>query len=455
MSTTAEQHPTHSATLDIPLRQTIHGYPYWHRDEPVVAVSRMDPEYAELRRNFPDSWRYLVRVKKLFDSVSALDAPSLSGDDPQYAERIDALLTTAADTLLRFAEAERGPATRAVVEHARTAAQRLADHVVTREWKPVTLYEPRPGEPWLYCGPISTWATRDVASPVALLVAVPDAGLQAEVDEVSSRVDAARAEAARVLGGPVRSVQQLHPTMQITDLLLAGGESVSGHKNFAHFFPLEAAGSTVLGPEFTVVFANVHRERLRRCSLELLRGVADAPDEARLDEALRMSLRWFRCHDLGHFWRRTSIPGDGRPAQGLEHFERMALEEAYADTLGLLTADALGGAGEALDTAFAAELIRYLSRRHHHFADSAAAMLTLGWIQQHAEAADFPVKRRFLQKSRPTLEDLVRTLHDVLWDADGAQLVRLRSALAKGAAYYDTLAEHLGSTPTDLSYTFG
>ncbi|GAA2429025.1 hypothetical protein [Streptomyces macrosporus] len=454
MGPTAAPRNAPGTGLGIPLRQTIGQLPFWHREEPLLAVTRLDPEYAELRRHFPETWQYLVRAKTLFDGITALDVPAITGDDPDHFERTSFLLTAASDVLLRFAEAEEAASARAVVQHARAAAERLSIYAHTREWKTATLFEPRPEEPWLYCGPISTWAMRDAGSPVALLVAVPRADLQTEVDEITARIGELRTEAARVLGGEVKSVQKVNPTMQVTDLLLAGGESVSGHKNFAHFFPLEAAGATVLGPEFTVVFANVHRERLGRCSLELLKSVGGTVDETRLDAALRMSLRWFRCHDLGHFWRRASVPAEGEPAEGINHFERMALEEAYADTLGLLTAEAVGADGD-LDTAFTAELIRYLSRRYHHFADTSAALLTLGWIRQYAAETDFPARGGFLRQARPALEDLARTLHGVLWDADASELGRLRAALARGTEYLDSISGHFRSLPTDLSYTFG
>lgn len=454
MSFTAVRPAARSSSLDIPLRLTVNQFPFWHRDELVVAVARLDPEYAELRRHFPDTWRHLVRVKTLFDSMSALDVPQAVRSEEQYREQVSPLLHTAARLLLLFAEEEKGATTGAAVAHTRAAAERLSHYADTGSWTLLTLFEPQPGEPWLYCGPIGTWAVRDARSPLSLLVAVPCASLQAEVDTVSGRIDELRTEAAHVLGGDIKSIQQIHPTMQVTDLLLAGGETVSGHKNFAHFFPLEAVASTVEGPEFTVIFANVHRERLRRCSLELLKEVWETGAEARLDEVLRMSLRWFRCHDLGHFWRRTSVPGQGTAAAGLSQFERSSLEEAYADTLGLLSAEALGQ-HSALDAAFAAEMIRYLSRRYSQFADSTAAILTLGWLRWYAATADFPTTGVFLKEARPALEDLARTLHRVLWDAESADVGKLRAAVARGLEYCESLSGSFRSLPTDLSYTFG
>ncbi|MFH0516153.1 hypothetical protein ACHBTE_03110 [Streptomyces sp. M41] len=443
-----------TASLDIPLRKTIHQFPFWHRDEPVLATVRIDPEFGALRGVFPETWEHLIRAKLILDSLTALDVPTVTSGDAQHRERVSGLLNAAAQALTRFADQEKAESSGTAVQHARQAAERLLVYADSREWKPVTLTEPVPGEPWLYCGPIGTWAMRDVAAPIALLVTVPCPELQTEVDTVNARIDELHRAAARVLGEDVKSVQDIHPTMHITELLLAGGESVAGHKNFAHFFPLEAAESSVLGPEFTVVFANVHRERLRRCSLPLLEGVQGQPAEERLDEVLRMSLRWFRCHDLGHFWRRSSVPGAGEAPPEISYFERMTLEEAYADVLGLLTADALDPR-PMLGTAFTAELVRYLSRRYHHFADSAAAVLTLGWIQEHARELTFPQTDDFIGAAREVLTDLANALHSVLWDGDTSEIPRLRSALTKGGEYRDSLAQHFDRLPTDLTYNFG
>lgn len=442
-----------SASLDIPLRETLYQFPFWHREQPVLASSRLDPGFTELRRLFPDTWKHLVRAALVLDSITALDAPGVADTETRQTD-LASRLHGAAEALTRFAAEEKAVPSLAAVEHARLAAERLLVYADTREWKPITLHEPNPDEPWLYCGPIATWAMRDVTSPIGLMVSVGSPESQAEVDAVNGRIGRVQEEAARILGESVVSVQDVHPTMHIMNLVLAGGESVSGHKNFAHFFPLEAAESHVLGPEFTVVYANVHRERMRRCSLPLLQEATGAPAQERLDDALRMSLRWFRCHDLGHFWRRASVAGAGEPAPGIDYFERMALEEAYADVLGLLTADALGPE-KALDTAFAAELLRYLSRRYDHFADSAAAVLTFGWLLERATGPGFPLEGGFVGASREDLAELARALHSVLWDADPAETARLRATLARGGEYRESLAQSFDRLPTDLTYIFG
>ena len=166
-----------------------------------------------------------------------------------------------------------------------------------------------------------------------------------------------------------------------------------GIRIFAHFFPLLMPCATCAGPAFTVVFTNVQRERLSRCSLPLMKAVHTLinaepmqPEPAcpTLDAALRASLIWFRCHDLGHFWRRVDWsqqrPNAADPA--LSAFEVMALEETYADMLGLLGAWRISDATES-KAVFVAEMVRYLARVQAHFADSLAAAIEAGWLANH------------------------------------------------------------------------
>src|SRR5258708_5095815 len=80
----------------------------------------------------------------------------------------------------------------------------------------------------------------------------------------------------------------------------------------AHY-RLDARMSGVEGPDFTVMFANIHAIRLRLCSAELLRKYVRV-EERSDDEVLRASLTWFRGHDLAHFWRLADDAHDRGPA---------------------------------------------------------------------------------------------------------------------------------------------
>src|SRR5262249_30990835 len=153
-----------------------------------------------------------------------------------------------------------------------------------------------------------------------------------------------------------------------------------------------------------------------------------------LDDLLRTSLRWFRGHDLAHFWRKATVTDDGRPADGLTPFERMALEETYADILGLLSAG-LFSSDLHLGEAYRVELFRYLCRRHHHFADTTAAVVTVGWLQTHQVSLEPDTGKNWLPGARQALEELARTLHSTLWEQDASQVAALRSALATGTEY--------------------
>jgi hypothetical protein len=202
-----------------------------------------------------------------------------------------------------------------------------------------------------------------------------------------------------------------------------------------------------------VVFANVHRERLERCSLKLLDQYQELSGTLELEETLRASLRWFRCHDLAHFWRRTIVKGSGNAVPGLTSFEAMTLEETYADVLGLLSAAPFFPV-ESLGRAFAAELLRYLSRRNHHFADSGAAVLTVGWLTNQGISLQGQ-DDHWLEKALPPLTELAGCLHRALWEADATDIPELRAALAAGNRFRETLAELHQSVPTDLDYIFG
>jgi hypothetical protein len=438
-----------TAALGIPVRTPTDRKPYWHRDEPLVAVTHLDPDHARLRELFPDGWQHLARTKTVMDSVAALDVP-FAVPETEHHRRIAPLLTLAASELEQFAATQAGLAGRATGAQARVAADRLLAYAHTGEWKPITLGPPVADEPWLYCGPLSTWAMHRTRSAIGFLLVVLRPDLQPAVDWVDVHLAEVRATAAAALAADaVRSTLPIRPVMLVGDLVLAGGESAFGHKNFAHFFPLEAPNSTVLGAEFTVVFANIHAERLRRCSTALLESHQGEPAPVPLDAVLAASLRWFRCHDLAHFWRRDPGSGD-LPMPGLTDFETKILEEMYADTLGL----ACAGSADGLGYAFTAELFRYLSRRHHHFADSAAAMMTIGWLHERGvfpEATD----GQWLSGSAVALAELVRIIHGVLWDADATGLDALRSAHRTGMRFRDGLSDLFRSVPTDLAYTTG
>lgn len=452
MTTAPAESVERTAALGVPVRTPTDRKPYWHRDEPLLAVTHMDPGHARLRELFPSGWQHLARTKTVMDGIAALDVP-FAVPETDHLEQIAPLLTLAASELEQFADSEASSAGQATAAQARVAADRLLAYAHTGEWKPITLSPPVADEPWLYCGPLNTWAMHKTRYAIGFLLTVLRPDLQPAVDWVDAHLTDIRTTAADTLAADaVRSTLEIRPIMLVADLVLAGGESAFGHKNFAHFFPLEAPNSTVLGAEFTVVFANIHNERLRRCSTALLDAYRGEPSSISLNAVLAASLRWFRCHDLAHFWRRD--PGsDDLPMRGLTDFETKILEEMYADTLGLACA-ASDGSAEGLGYAFTAELFRYLSRRHHHFADSAAAMMTIGWLHERGifpEASD----GQWLPEAGAVLAELIKIIHGVLWDADETGLEDLRSAHRTGMRFRDSLSDLFRSVPTDLAYTTG
>jgi hypothetical protein len=450
MGGTAQLDPLVSPLLRIPAADVTSQRPFWHRPDPLVAVTRIDPGHAVLRERFPRSWQHLVRAKTLVDGMTSLEAPA-AVPEILHRRRIAPLLTAAAEELARCGEAEDAGLSRTVGAQARAAAHRLSLFARSGEWQPLVLRPPAPGEPWLYCGPLGTWAMHAARTPLGFLLVSPRRDLQAEPDAIDADIRAVRAVVAGALGGAIRSTKDPRPAMQITDLILAGGEPVSGHKHFAHFFPLETPASSVDTTEFTIVFSNVHASRLRRCSLELLKRCA--PGQRERGDVLRASIAWFRGHDLAHFWRLAGAADDSTPDIPLTAFERITLEETYADVIGLMSAAALGRRA-ALSQAFAAELLRYLSCECSLFADSCAAALTIGWLSLHGVTREIGTEE-WLSAALPPLGQLGRAIHRVMWEGSDQELDGLRAALMAGRQFSAGRSDLFHSVPTDIEYVFG
>lgn len=302
----------------------------------------------------------------------------------------------------------------------------------------------------MHCGPLRPWAMQDAPQPLALLVGRPAAVAQEAIDEVSGHVGRLRSRVEQVLRLPVAHLKTF-PGMMAVDLLLVGGSSDSGHKNFAHFFPLESPAGRTPGEDFTVVFSNMHVERLTRCSLALLEAVGGCPPDGIQPAQVRQaSLSWFRSHDLAHFWE--VHPSVEVPNRSLVPFEEMVLQETLADTLGLLAVAELVDA-TPLGAAFSSEMLRYLSRNHHEFADTTAAALEVGWLMGDVELP-WGEPGRWLEVAVPSLARLARAVWAALRGSPDP-IPDLCRALDEGrqlvARWYGPLAQ----IPTDLEYSFG
>lgn len=446
--------PTPDADVFLPMRPDAgtSRQPFWHRPYPLVAVTRIDPDFELLRCHFPRSWRNLVRVKSIIDSIADLDVPA-AVPLASHRHRIAPLLIAAAQELTDFATAEDAAHNGTISTQARTAASRLRTFAQSGRWDPVTLQPPTSDGPWLYCGPLATWAMRAAQTPLSLLVISPRPDLQSEPDAVDTDMAAIQAAIAAACAGTLRSTKNARPTMHITDLLLAGGNSAAGHKHFARFFPLDAPESAVDGADFTVVFANIHASRLRLCSTKLLRAYTPVRHLSD-DEVLRASLAWFRGHDLAHFWRLADDARDSDPSDSsLTSFQRMILEETYADVIGLLSVAPLRQHA-ALSQAFAAELVRYLSREHSFFADTSAATLAIGWLRASGLTQDVGTQE-WLDAALPLLAELGQVIHRILWQGREHELGALGTAFRAGREFGAGLQNLYASVPTDIDYTFG
>ena len=423
--------------------------PFWHRDRPVLSAVRIDEEFAGLRHAFPVSWQQLVQVKALLDSHAMLSSVAAEREQDGLKRELAA---RAAGLMAAAARAERSIGRHGLADRLSGTADRLDVQARAGRWPPFVVQPPPPDEPWVYCGPLGTWAARAMTTPLSLLVTTPDPSRQAAIRATDDRYATVQAAVDDALGEHAATVAD-RPDMYASTLVLAGGESAFGHKNFAHFVPLETPGGTTAGPKFTVVFANVHAERVRLCSLVLLdafvgaASVADVP----LEDVVSASLVWFRCHDFGHFWRREKTAAG--PVAAVSAFERISLEECYSDLLGLLAAIRIADQ-RALNVAFGAELLRYLSRRLSYFGDSVAAALTVGWLAWRGVRVP-AASPDWLDEHKPAMVALVRAIHAVLWEGCDEPVGELRLALAAGQAVLDGLEPLFAAHPTDLTYVFG
>lgn len=432
------------------------SFPYWHRPQPILTAYRLDPHFDRLRAAFPDTWQQLLALKKSTDAYTVL----CDSSDPAHVAQSADIARDMQARLQSIAEMERTGGrnlTARSLELAAKAMTRLA--TASGESATIELEPPSAAEPWVYCGPLNTWSARTKRAACSLLVAEPDPVGQQAIDHVDQNLAEIRQLVDAALQGEAEMIDQI-PGMHTTRLLLVGGESSYGHKNFAHFFPLETPGAVCGGPAFTVVFTNIHRERLARCSVPLLRdsglsraAAADQPAPP-IEAVLQASLTWFRCHDLGHFWR---APGwQKRVRESTEPrsagFEDMSLEETYADMLGLLCARTMADP-EALQVAFGAEMVRYFSRSQSDFADSVAAMLAAGWFANQglnlAGTADADPGE--LTRSA---ESLARTVAGLLWHG-AADSVELKEALIAGQDLAAQVQDSCELIPTDLTYICG
>jgi hypothetical protein len=425
--------------------------PYWHRTQPIVAVAHLDPSRQQLKRLFPSGWRSLVRAKALLDGTAVVEATDASPDTLHF-QRIAPLLTNVALELLELASLEQAGPHPAVVDQARSAGEHILTYVRRQSWDTAPLEAPTATEPHLFCGPLRTWATHPVHLPLALEVSVPRPDLQQAVDEVDAAQPAAASALSDALQGPAEFRWNPIPPLHVHDLILTGGEPSFGHKNFAHFFPLDTPGLTVNGPAFGIAFANVFAARYARCSLELLRGLGDEAAQDDFDASLRTALQQFRSHDLGHFWCRADAPQEPRLPWATP-FEDMTLKESLADVGGLIMSHAFA-THRLLQRAFCSELLRYLARRSTDFADSVSAVLTAGWLAERRPGFR-PLDGGWIVESLPDLADLARHIHAGIWDQDPEVFPAMSSAIERGEALKKELEPLFRSVPTDIEYAFG
>ncbi|MER7566849.1 hypothetical protein ABTZ93_28370 [Streptomyces sp. NPDC097941] len=434
----------HDISRELPVRRARHQPVFWHHAEPRLQIAQLDPAHARLRFHFPRTWKRLLRVQALLNAVTVLDLPVTVLTDQQYFDQAAPLLRTVGQELSRIADEEQNASVR-------LAADQLSSYTESGRW-PFAGPAPAdaPGEPWIYVGPApavfsttgEALSERHLRLPLCLMVAAPHDELQAELAHARARLGTLRHAAASILDEDVAAFGQHDPDIAVADLLLAGGVMLSGHGDLLPPLP----------PRPVTVFANVRRHWLRQA---LASAPEQAPDD--IEVSLRRSLRRSVGHLAAHQWRRTALPGDSEPAPGLKSFEYHGFEEAYASLISVLAATHCATASESSEPLrdFVAELLPYAGLPHQAAADTVAALLILGRLQQSSSTRRSPLNLQSVVAARPAFEALVRYLHAALWGGDMFSLAQVRGAFAAGVQYQSRLTAQSPEPPVELGWTFG
>ncbi|MFD4374467.1 hypothetical protein [Streptomyces sp. NPDC058486] len=432
----------HAISREAPVRQSHRQLLFWQHDEPQLRPTRLDPAHALLRGRFPKSWQRLIRVRALLDAATVLDLPPTLVPDREHFEQLAPLLRAAARELDRCADEDDVPS-------ARLASTWLSEYAGSGRWQPVTTPSGLDtGRPWVYVGPDpaasgttdAELSARHERVPLCLIVAAPHDALQAEAEDASAGLDGLRRAAGEVLGGDVAGQEDPPPRVAAADLLLAGGVTLSGHWDLT---PLASPYPA------TTVFVNTRRHRLDLAPAGAAERSADAV-EASLARSVRRSVG----HVAAHHWRRASAQGTGEPAPGLQSFERLAFEEAYAALLPALAAHAATGASEPLRETVE-ELAPYAGLPRQDAADTAAALLVIGRLRQGSSAWDRPLDLDAVAAVRPSLDALVRSLHAALWETDTFALAEVRATFAAGVRHQARTVTQDPRPPVEFVWTFG
>lgn len=443
--------------------------PYWTPEwaEPLLFGIRLDPDYRNLVEYFGQD-----AVRHIQEAGTALTAlAGVTYQRPIFPDHVTAssrALLAAATSSLRRAAALFPPVYSWLSAKFEESSTSLMQFAQTGEW-PSTIVDPPKDGLFFYCGALSTWHARDGKFPITLIIATESRQSQRAIDSVSAIYSWIPSEMSAGTGMDLdyKCKRSELPAMYAMDLIYVAGESLYGHKHFAHFFPLEVPNGAVENESFTVAFANILTSRVRNITRKIDHYIS--PEMRRCEDLARSThilMRWFRGHDLSHFISPADVQLDVHERREVSEYGRYMLEESIADAGGLLTLVGTGAATSDLCLVMA-ELHRYGSRSTKTFADSASAAVLFGHsilemksrrTPSTASPFDDVYTNWFVEDpdaARSFLAGHIRELMSALYFQDSVAITNIGQWVEVGARYLGEFSAKLKNVPVDFHFIEG
>lgn len=453
-------------------RENVADVPYWHIDggDPVLHGLRVDPGYQRLTRGLGDvSARHLLDAGFNLTGLAHLTYARPFGTGCAVASSCQLIADTAAS--LRLA-ADSMPAARGdLSDVVRRSASWLETFSIHSKWPRMVIEEPLPDGWFFYCGPLNTWRGRCTESPITMLIGTVAPTMQAEVDRVTHKSAHLLAELSSLTGIELQHTYILdeEPAMYALDLVHIAGDGAMGHKNFAHFLPLEVPGGVVRGKDFTVVFANVLASRLAHVTRRIAERLIEPTRQQQVGKislATGEILKWFRGHDLAHFVRPSAYAESSQISAHITDFARITLDEAIADAAGIVAIisehrNSNEYAWHDAIIAVTAELHRYAARANADFADAAAATIFLGYLSatlssdHNTEALLSGITCNGRRDVGKLLGPYLRTLYLARYRGSEDAIHETEAWAELGTLYMSKLQDKILDLPSDHHYVEG
>lgn len=375
-------------------------WPSSHRH--YISSLRLDVEETGLSR------RTLSLIPPLLKIVDAMrDLESLPFT---LTSELESLRRRAADTLEAIADTLRDPASTRNL-YLRAQILRGSDHRQLAQEIMGSLEQ----ELIVVCGRLSTWLGKSSGYYSSALFAVPDGLSQAISDSADDALPAAFEELQGLFAE--RLELRRHFPLQWARLIAAAGEANLYPKHFAYFLP-EDEGAKYSPNKRSLVFMNTYHALFNLITQEESTNHLYLHDaELDMAEIPTYLVAWFRGHDLGHSIQRPQT--DFRPLNKVDRWGSMQLQEALADSFGLLLCNTrawrqrLGMHSGMLSMVFVLEMLRYLRRDPCSFPDAGAAFIELQFLIRNGYA-DIDRETRKISTSSERLMAGIAALLDTL-----------------------------------------